>query len=176
MLLLSLVVPATSLARDPMFEEDTMKAAFVHKFAHFVTWPSDPEAGEEVEASILVCITGRESFEMALRETIARHQASDKNIEIRRVEPDDSTDSCQMLFIAASIASHSHVMIEQVGTRPILTIGESEGFAELGGMINFSVEGRKIRLQVNRSAAERSGLKVSSQVLKLAQLVRQEAE
>ncbi len=60
--------------------------------------------------------------------------------------------------------------------RPVLTIGESDGFAQRGGIINFSWEGRRIHLQINREAADRSGLKISSHVLKLAELVEDEAQ
>jgi hypothetical protein len=165
-----------SSALDPALEDDAMKAAFVYKFAHFVTWPDPSVAVDHEHSAIQVCVTGRASFEQALIETVASHPASATEIEIRRIEPGDETTSCQMLFIAASVSTRSSEILDRVGSLPILTIGESEGFAERGGMINFSQEGRKIRLQVNRHAAERSGLKVSSQVLKLAQLVAEDPE
>ena len=54
----------------------------------------------------------------------------------------------------------------------MLTVGEAERFAERGGMIGFRVtpEGR-IGFDINLRRAERSGLRLRSQLLKLARIV-----
>jgi len=52
-----------------------------------------------------------------------------------------------------------------------LTVGEAEGFAVLGGIINLTVEGNKVHFEVNRLAADRAGLRISSRLLSLAKIV-----
>jgi len=47
-------------------------------------------------------------------------------------------------------------------------VGESDGFTEAGGMINFVREGQRFRFQVNNKAAQRAKLKISSKMLGLA--------
>ena len=54
----------------------------------------------------------------------------------------------------------------------ILTVGEFGGFAELGGVINFISERNKVRFEINTDAARSTGLTISSELLKLAKLVK----
>jgi hypothetical protein len=53
----------------------------------------------------------------------------------------------------------------------VLVVGESEGFARAGGVIGFTVEGGTVGFEVNRAAAERAGLTISSRLLKLSRVV-----
>ena len=55
---------------------------------------------------------------------------------------------------------------------PVLTVGEADRFARRGGMIGFFFEDNRVRLEVNRAAAERAGLRVSSKLLAVARLVK----
>jgi hypothetical protein len=52
-----------------------------------------------------------------------------------------------------------------------LTVGETEGFAAMGGVINLTVEQSGIHFEINRLAADRAHLRISSQLLSLAKLV-----
>jgi hypothetical protein len=45
-------------------------------------------------------------------------------------------------------------------------------FAAHGGMIQFSLEDQHVRFDINLSAASRAGLKISSKLLALAQIVK----
>jgi hypothetical protein len=56
-----------------------------------------------------------------------------------------------------------------------LTVGESEGFAAMGGIINLTVEGNTLHFEVNTLAAARAGLKISSKFLSMAKIVDEQA-
>jgi hypothetical protein len=51
-----------------------------------------------------------------------------------------------------------------------LTVGESEGFA----VRNLTVERGNVRFEINRLAADRAGLKISSKLLNLATIVTEQ--
>ena len=53
----------------------------------------------------------------------------------------------------------------------VLTVGEQEGFAVRGGIVNLTKEKNKVRFEINLDAAKRAGLKMSSQLLKLAKVI-----
>ncbi len=55
----------------------------------------------------------------------------------------------------------------------ILTAGDIGRFAERGGTINFYTENNKVRFKINRTAAERLGTKISSQLLRLGTIIRE---
>ena len=59
--------------------------------------------------------------------------------------------------------------------REVLTVGEIEGFARRGGMINFYLEGNRVRFEINPAAAQRGRLKISSQLLGLGKIIRTES-
>ena len=62
-------------------------------------------------------------------------------------------------------------VLKDLGSGPVLTVGEMPEFAEKGGVIRFKVEQDRIRLEINVAAAARSRLRISSQLLKLARIV-----
>lgn len=64
-------------------------------------------------------------------------------------------------------------MLNSVSGRKVLTVGEFEGFAKRGGMINFIIVDNRIAFEINIDAARRAGLSISSQLLKLAEIVRE---
>jgi dihydroxyacid dehydratase/phosphogluconate dehydratase len=60
-----------------------------------------------------------------------------------------------------------------VGPSPVLTIGEHVPFSRLGGIIAFIRDGNRVRFEINADAAERAGLQVSSKLLRLAAVWRE---
>jgi hypothetical protein len=62
-------------------------------------------------------------------------------------------------------------VIAGASATPTLTVGDAEGFAQHGGMINFTRRGARLGFAINRGAVSRAGLSLSSQLLKLAELV-----
>ena len=63
-------------------------------------------------------------------------------------------------------------IIKAAGNGPVLTVGDTAGFINSGGMIRFTERGRRIRFEINLAAAERASLRVSSRLLRLADIVR----
>ena len=55
-----------------------------------------------------------------------------------------------------------------------MTMGDVSGFAQHGVMINFYMEHNKVRFEINEDRVKDSNLSVSSQLLKLARIVRKE--
>ena len=53
----------------------------------------------------------------------------------------------------------------------VLTVGDGERFVRGGGMVAFIIENRRVRFDINPSAAAGAGLKISSKLLSLARHV-----
>jgi hypothetical protein len=90
----------------------------------------------------------------------------------KRVSRSQDVSSCNILFISPSEEERLPRILKELGRTSVLTVGETEHFGERGGMINFRVEGERVRLEINVEATQRAGLKVSSQLLKLASIVK----
>ncbi|MGH8058533.1 MAG: YfiR family protein [Candidatus Entotheonellia bacterium] len=169
MALLSLwaIVHAAEL---PAPSEYQIKAAFLYNFAKFVEWPS--RALPESSASITLCVLGEDPFGADLDRTIEGKTINGRAPVTRRLKTLQGVDVCQILFISASERRRMGQILEALKDKSLLTIGETEPFARLGGVINFTMEQDKVRFEINVDAAERKGLKISSKLLKLAKVIR----
>jgi len=146
-------------------DEAVLKATYLYKFAQFVEWPDPPPA----EASL--CIAGSREFIRHVEQTLRAKSLAGRPVVVRRVDGPEEAAACRLFFVAQASRQRVDRWLEAVGTRPILTIGEQQGFAARGGMINLTREGKKLRFEINQAAVERAGLRVSSQLMKIARPV-----
>jgi hypothetical protein len=147
--------------------EYEVKAAFLYNFAKFVQWPADAGSG----ASVHLCVLGRDPFGSLLESGLSGKTLGDKPIEIDRVSEPRQLSNCQVVFISSSERPQAAAILEALTARPILTVSEIPEFAAMGGMVNFYIEDRRIRFEINPKSAARSGLRISSQLLKLSRIV-----
>jgi hypothetical protein len=149
--------------------EYSLKAAFVYQFPQFVDWPA---AAWEGAPHVELCVPRPHPIgpEVAL---LARGESlHGRPYTVREVEPGDSITSCHVLFVAATPARSVAERLRAAAARPVLTVGEGDGFLESGGIIRLRVVDRRIRFDVDVVNAQRAGLRISSQLLNLAQSIR----
>jgi hypothetical protein len=160
-------------AEDRKPTEYDVKAAYIYNFVKFVEWPrrKSPEPGGTI-STISVCIVGNDPFGPALA-AIEGKTAEGKKIRLRREQSAQNMKGCEVLFISSSEEERLDRILEAVKGLSVLTIGETRGFAQKGVMINFYMESRNVRFEINPKAAERAGLKISSNLLKIARIVRE---
>jgi hypothetical protein len=148
--------------------EYRVKAAFLYNFARFVQWPSGSQAAGD---AFVITILGQDPFGPVLEETLLGKTVDQRSVVVRRVTHLEDLGPSHIVFISDSERGRLPEIIAQIGTRAMLTVGETSHFAERGGVIRFKVDRERIRLEINLASAERSGLKISSQLLKIAHLV-----
>ena len=149
--------------------ENSVKSAFLYKFTHFVDWP--PETMGEAGDPFPMCVMGRDELADVLEQDVDGRTARNRPIVVRRIESVEETQGCHLLFIGWLKLEKIERILGALGRKSILTVGDVKGFAQRGGMINLTKDGKRLRFEVNRRAAERAGIRFSSQLLKLAVLV-----
>lgn len=149
--------------------EYELKAAFIYQIARFVEWPS---AGTPVNAGapLRLCVLGGNPFGAAL-EPIRGKPVNERRMEVALLDVNADTRECNMLFIAAPAERHLERIAALSRGSGMLTIGDTQGFAQRGAMVNFFPENGKVRFEVNLNAARLGGLKISSRLLSLARIV-----
>ena len=152
--------------------EYELKAAFIYQIARFVEWPSSPEP--HASGSLRLCVLGGNPFGTAL-ETIRGKPINERKMEVSLLDMNADTRECNILFIAGPAEKHLERIAAISRGNGMLTIGDTQGFAQRGAMVNFFLESGKIRFEINLEASQRTGLKISSQLLKLARIVREES-
>jgi len=148
--------------------EHDVKAAFIFNFAKFVDWP--PGKSQESGTIMNVCVVGDAPLGAAL-EAIEGKIAGGKRIKIKLEPPQQSQGNCSILFVGDSEKEQLGRILETVKNASVLTIGDTKGFGQQGVMINFYMEEKRVRFEINPKAAGRAGLKVSSNLLKIARIV-----
>jgi len=78
---------------------------------------------------------------------------------------------CHLVFISDSEARRVETILAPLASRPVLTVSDMTNFARQGGVIGFYPEGKKVRFEINVNTAQRSGLKISSDLLRLGKIV-----
>jgi hypothetical protein len=152
--------------------EQDVKAAFVYNFIRFVEWPGRPLPPSDHPINLY--ILGNDEAADATA-ALDGKTVRGRKIVVRRVAGVAGIEKCQVLFIGQSVKSQARAILEAVRNLPILTIADFPGFARSGGIVNFVPAEQRLSFEINQVAAERKGLRLSSQLLKVARIV-QEAE
>ncbi|MDY6971927.1 MAG: YfiR family protein [Thermodesulfobacteriota bacterium] len=159
---------ANNVYAESASREYLIKAAFIYNFAKFVEWPDKAFAGKETP--ITLCILGRDPFGKAI-ESIRGEMIRGRRLVIKVAEELEDLGKCHILFVSRSEKMELDRIFAWIERWNVLTVAAMRGFAEEGGIINFFTSGKKTRFEINISAAERAGLKISSRLLRLAVII-----
>lgn len=149
--------------------EYEVKAAFLYQFIKFVEWP--PEAFFDYPATIVIGVLGDSPIAEALA-AVEGKEAKGRTVVVKRFKGLDDLEFSHILFISPEAAGHLKEIRKKLSYASTLEVSEVEGFARGGGMVNFITVENRIRFEINVEPAERAGLKISSQLLKLARIVK----
>lgn len=148
-------------------EEYRVKAAFIFHFAQLVDWP--PET--PTDTSLVLCTLGEDPFQGALEGTVGGKAVRNRILRIRHLGEPQDMQACQIVFLGRAQSKRIPMLVATLHNAPVLTVGETAGFLDAGGMIDFLLEHNTVRFEVNIAAAESADLKIGSRLLVLAQRV-----
>jgi hypothetical protein len=164
-LLLALCLPDAAGSAS-VAEEYELKAAFLYQFTKYVSWPS------AAAGPVSICVLGDDPFGRTLDETLADKSAKGEPIVVKRLRSASEVGSCRILFVSRSEQARLDSTLAALHGHATLTVSELSGFPSRGGMINLKVVDDRIKLEINPGNAERAGLKIRSELLRLADVVR----
>lgn len=148
--------------------EYEVKAAFLYNFMKFIEWPAESLAN----TTIIVGVLGEDPFGTAI-DAIQSKTIREKKLIIKRIKSFQDVKDCHILFISSSEKKHLSQIFEALKGLSILTVGDTEEFAQRGVIINFYLKEKKVHFEINVEAARRAGLKISSKLLNLAKIVHE---
>ncbi len=157
-------------AQEGVPKEYQIKAAFLFNFTQFIQWPSGAVAG--AGGPFCIGILGDDPFDGFLDETVRGEKVDGHPLVVRRCGSPREAKDCQVLFISPSESKRMEDILAELKGRNILTVGDSEEFAQKGGIIRFVTKENKIHFRINLRAARQAKLTISSQMLRLAEIVQ----
>jgi len=161
--------PSDIYAQESKPGEYEVKAVFLYNFVKFVEWPDDKDT--RTGRIVNICILGEDPFGNAF-DFIQDETIDNRKLAVKRVRTHHHIDDCQVLFISSSEKENITHILRTVKGSNILTVGDTDGFAQKGVIINFYIEQNKVRFEINLDSLRRSGLSVSSKVMHLAKIIQ----
>lgn len=150
--------------------EQAVKAAFLPKFARYVSWP--PAALPPAGAPIQLCLVGTDSLGRLADQAAAGQSVQQHPIVVRRISSTAQAGGCHVAFVNGGTPARTSTMLEALGKRPILTVTDARAGPQRG-MIHFALHEGRVRFYIDDAAAARSSLGIDSRLLSIALGVKQ---
>ena len=169
-LILLLIMSAASIpvqAEERKLGEYEVKAVFLYNLAKFIEWP---DQSLDNSPTLTVYILGDDPFGANL-DAIKGKLIKGKTVVVKQIDSPDTLRNVGILFIASSEKEQLPDILKGISSQPILTVGDTQSFANRGVMVNFYIENNKIRFEINMEAARLAGLKISSNLLKIGKII-----
>jgi YfiR/HmsC-like len=164
-------VSSKAMAQDAGSRGYIIKAGFIYNFTRFIKWSPQSNSYKK-NHKYNICVVGDNPFGSILSRLEKRHRLKEHPLEITLDVSQGDYQGCQILFVSASEQYNVEKIVEQTKDFPILTVGDTEGFAGRGIDINFLVVENRVKLEINRECLDAKKFKASSELLDLAVIVR----
>lgn len=166
--------PIRAQSADPSASSEYLiKAGFIYNFAKLMEWPAP--AFSQANSPIVIGVLGADPFQGMLDDVLRGKQVNGREFVVRHLKWGDDLRSCNILFVSSSERAHFDDVFRLIKGLPILTIADTPGFAQRGGIINFVLEDNKVRFDINVSAARQANISISSRLLALARIIPESA-
>jgi hypothetical protein len=149
-----------------------VKAAYLYNFGRFVEWPA--KVATSKAGSFTICVLGEDPFGRGLDATLVGEMIANQKAVAKRISSPQEAVDCQILFVSSSEANRLSKIIDALDKTAVLTVSDIPQFSQRGGMIQFVLDGNRVRFEVNLTATQHAGLTLSSDLLKVATAVRRD--
>ncbi|MEO8307597.1 MAG: YfiR family protein [Pseudomonadota bacterium] len=148
--------------------EDSVKAAFIFRFAGYVEWPREADASQP----FTIAVMGSGDIVMRLQTLALNRTLHNRPVKVRRVSGMRDVADAQVLYISPQHRADLKNLVSTAGRKAILVITDEEQGLDSGSSINLLMVDRRVRFEVSTEAAQRAGLAVSSELLSVATRVQ----
>jgi YfiR/HmsC-like len=166
-------IPQQALSQNEEGAAYPVKLAFLYNFTKFVEWPA--ASYRDSSAPLSICIVGHDPFSEDLEQELRTRVVGSHPVQVRTLAPNAILIGCLVVFLPATEKDQDQI-VRGLNGSSTLTVGETDGFAARGGVINLTVEENKVHFEVNELAANRAGLKISSKLLSIAKIVTEQGQ
>ena len=169
MFIVALLIKPQVNAGSSQPSEYQIKAAFLYNFANFIDWPDG--SFSDKTSPIILGVLGKDPFGRILNPAEGK-VIKNRKLTIKRFESLEDFEVCHILFISSSEKENLKRILAKLNSFGVLTVGDTGGFTQRGGVINFFKKDNKVRLEINLDAAKDGDLKISSKLLNVAKITK----
>jgi len=169
-LFIHLVSPKAT-AQETTSRAYAIKAGFIYNFTRFIKWPPGSNSYEK-NNKYNICVVGENPFGSILHRLEEKYRFKEHPLKIKLDVSLNEFQGCHILFVSFSERFNVEQIVGQAKDFPVLTVGDTEGFAERGIDISLLVVKNRVKLEINKQCLDAKSFKVSSELFDLATLVR----
>jgi hypothetical protein len=155
----ALVLASGAVRTQEVSLEYRLKGAYLLNFTKFIEWPPNADPGP-----FRLCLAGHNPFGEALAAAAREESVNGRVIDLEIIVT--PVPGCDLLFVPRDVSATPFLRASRGAAT--LTVGEVPRFIAEGGIVNFVLQENTVRFQINAEEAERVGLRISSQLLRLA--------
>ena len=174
LLVVLMVVCGTKLFAQTT-DEYTMKAIAFEKLALFITWPANSLKNNHSQ-EFVIAVLGQNPFGDVLENIYKNKKIKDKKVKIVYVKKLQQLPECQILFISKTDSEKLQKILDYLKGKPILTISDTEGFAQAGCFINYYLNEDKLRFEINQKALQNAGFTIDYRLLRVSKIINPTSE
>ncbi len=156
-------------ATSHKFFEYQIKAEFLERITKFIDWPE--RTFSNPNEPFIITLVGKTLVGPYLKEMVKTRKIKNRRVILLQMKDNNAIEKCHMLFIAKTENKRLADILSMAGNRPILIVGDGEKLARRGTHISLYKKEQRIRFNINLGAARKSGLVISSKLLRLATVV-----
>ena len=156
-------------AAPPPLSEHAVKAAVLFRAAKFIEWPESSFAN--TNDAFVMCVVGVNGPSRDF-DALQNKQINSHPVTVRRITGDMlDLRQCHAAFFPSNGSADVDYALGKLEGAPVLTVGETEDFAQRGGALALVTVDQRVRFLVNIHTSKRAGLNVSAQLLLLSTVV-----
>ncbi|HEY3838928.1 MAG TPA: YfiR family protein [Bryobacteraceae bacterium] len=160
-----MAIPPLSAATGAGNVEVHIKAAYLFNFGRYVSWPQ--QTGD-----VVIGVVGHAPIVEILEQTVAGKTINGRAYRVRVYSATEPIDHCDILFLSHGDIHQTASILTALAGKPVLTVSDTENFAGQGGMVEFLLVDDTLKFDINLAAVEKCGLKISSELLRVAHEIK----
>lgn len=145
--------------------EDAVKATFLYRFGSFAEWPAD--AFTDSAAPLVICVAGDADFAQLVEQSAGTERINGRPLIVRRLSLVAPASGCHILYLAYTSAQSTRDALQATTGDPVLTVTDAR-YGAVRGAIHFVRTGGRVRFHIDRGAAARNNVALSSRLLNIA--------
>lgn len=158
--------------RQPTGEEYNLKAAFLYRFLDYVEWSHNTQGNNNIAGPMKVAILGKSEMYAPLMEISRDKRTGPRTLNIRQISSVTEIGASDVVFVSRNYKFGIDAVTSRLRNSPALIISERKGDVDKGSHINFLISDNKLKFEVNLKAAASSGIKIRSQLLQHATVIK----
>ncbi len=147
-------------------QKEKFEAIYIYNFTKKIEWPKEATTGD-----FIIGVLGNSAVTPELKKVAAAKKVGSRTIVVKEFSDVSNIESCHILYISPEKTNKLQDVKNHIGNNPTLFVTDKKGMAKSGAAINFFEKDGKLKFELNKNNAAKQGLKISTELEKLAIVV-----